>query len=385
MPGPAVYVVAVVGTVAVGFMFKNFVFDPYVAPKLEQWREEFRARRQAHAQRRRHARPHTIHEDSDHGHGRDMSDTGLTGDAGLSIPLDDFGSSTSHDFRDVAPGTEPRRRRPRFEPDETSQSGVIDGPFADIPYEPIVPVVVDFSAPESHNPWSALEPPAVASRPASPPSPRSPFSLGSSSVTLTSPQSSPRSSPTQLHRSLDASRVYSPVALSPRVQLPTPSASESPASQAGRLIPLPLLQQSVPLDSSAYPIHHMSSSPPPLLPSQSTERLTVVAPAMSSTQTSSELSFNTAMSPPTEFLSPESTQFNSPFSDSMALSEYDSFHSDSTESLDPAGNTGDAFWVTNSEPDRFDDLSDNSSDGSSEGSWVADFGEPVSGAMSPRH
>ncbi|KAH8104203.1 hypothetical protein DFH11DRAFT_1734262 [Phellopilus nigrolimitatus] len=338
--------------------------------------------RRAGARKREPAPPHTAHKDRDSDDDSDDDhDTPDTG-AGPSIPLSDFRSSTSRTFRDVTPGTQPRRRRFWVEPDESSQSTLIDGPSADIPNEPEVPAAVDIPAPESHNPWDAAEPPAPASRPASPPSPNSPFSLGSSATT--SPQPSPQPSPTQLHRALDASRVDSPIAMSPRVQLPTPSASESPASQAGRLTPLPLLQQSSPPDSPAYPIHHMASSST-LLPSQTLESPTVVAPSMPSTRTSSESSFNTAMSPPTEFLSPENTQFNSPFSDSMALSENGSFHTDSTESLEPAGNTGDASSVADSEPDRPDDLSDNSSEGSSEGSWDADFDSVSSGAMSPRH
>ncbi|EEB97458.1 hypothetical protein MPER_03221 [Moniliophthora perniciosa FA553] len=52
MPAPAVYVVAVVGTVAAGFAFKHFVYDPHIAPKFQQWRDEVRARREARRRRR---------------------------------------------------------------------------------------------------------------------------------------------------------------------------------------------------------------------------------------------------------------------------------------------------------------------------------------------
>ncbi|KAF8917900.1 hypothetical protein CPB85DRAFT_1283864 [Mucidula mucida] len=45
MPAPAVYVLAVVGTVAAGIAFKEFVYEPHIAPKLEKWAQEFLSRR----------------------------------------------------------------------------------------------------------------------------------------------------------------------------------------------------------------------------------------------------------------------------------------------------------------------------------------------------
>ncbi|KAL0950315.1 hypothetical protein HGRIS_010290 [Hohenbuehelia grisea] len=47
MPGPGVYVIGVVGTIAAGMAFKEYVYEPYIAPKLEQWAEEFVAKRKA--------------------------------------------------------------------------------------------------------------------------------------------------------------------------------------------------------------------------------------------------------------------------------------------------------------------------------------------------
>ncbi|KAF9463722.1 hypothetical protein BDZ94DRAFT_1163526 [Collybia nuda] len=52
MPAPAVYILAVVGTIAVGIAFKEFVYEPHLAPKIEQWAEEFLARRQARRRQR---------------------------------------------------------------------------------------------------------------------------------------------------------------------------------------------------------------------------------------------------------------------------------------------------------------------------------------------
>ncbi|KAJ7210006.1 hypothetical protein GGX14DRAFT_451235 [Mycena pura] len=50
MPGPApvaVYVVAAVVTVAAAAAFKEFVYEPHIAPRVERWAEEFLAKRKA--------------------------------------------------------------------------------------------------------------------------------------------------------------------------------------------------------------------------------------------------------------------------------------------------------------------------------------------------
>ncbi|GAW09906.1 transmembrane protein [Lentinula edodes] len=52
MPAPAVYVIAVLGTVAAGFAFKEYVYDPHIKPKVRQWQIEFAAGREARRRRR---------------------------------------------------------------------------------------------------------------------------------------------------------------------------------------------------------------------------------------------------------------------------------------------------------------------------------------------
>ncbi|KAF7357512.1 hypothetical protein MSAN_01347500 [Mycena sanguinolenta] len=55
MPAPAVaamYVLAAVGTVAAGLAFKEFVYEPHIAPRVERWAEEFLAKRQARRMQR---------------------------------------------------------------------------------------------------------------------------------------------------------------------------------------------------------------------------------------------------------------------------------------------------------------------------------------------
>ncbi|KAF9779421.1 hypothetical protein BJ322DRAFT_349948 [Thelephora terrestris] len=45
MPGPAVYVVVAIGAVATGYVLKQFVYDPHIAPIIRDWREQRNARR----------------------------------------------------------------------------------------------------------------------------------------------------------------------------------------------------------------------------------------------------------------------------------------------------------------------------------------------------
>ncbi|KAJ7198423.1 hypothetical protein B0H12DRAFT_599529 [Mycena haematopus] len=55
MPAPAVaavYVLAALGTVAAGLAFKEFVYEPHIAPRVERWAEEFLAKRQARRMQR---------------------------------------------------------------------------------------------------------------------------------------------------------------------------------------------------------------------------------------------------------------------------------------------------------------------------------------------
>ncbi|KAJ8087250.1 hypothetical protein PM082_006080 [Marasmius tenuissimus] len=71
---PAVYiVVAVVGTVAAGFAFKHFVYDPHIAPKVDVWTHELRVRREAR-RRRRHG-PMPVSVDLNNAHDDRRSDT----------------------------------------------------------------------------------------------------------------------------------------------------------------------------------------------------------------------------------------------------------------------------------------------------------------------
>jgi len=64
MPGPAVYVVAVVGGVAAVIAFKQFVYDPHLAPRIRAWRE-VRAAQQQERRRRRELVPVSANRNTD--------------------------------------------------------------------------------------------------------------------------------------------------------------------------------------------------------------------------------------------------------------------------------------------------------------------------------
>ncbi|KAJ6617388.1 hypothetical protein B0H10DRAFT_1878336 [Mycena sp. CBHHK59/15] len=53
MPAPAaVYALAIVGSIAAGLAFKEFVYEPHIAPRIERWAEEFLAKRKARRMQR---------------------------------------------------------------------------------------------------------------------------------------------------------------------------------------------------------------------------------------------------------------------------------------------------------------------------------------------
>ncbi|KAF8646154.1 hypothetical protein AX16_007379 [Volvariella volvacea WC 439] len=99
MAVPAVYiVVGAVAVVAVGFAFKEFVYDPHIKPAVDDWLEQRRAER---ANRRRN-NPYSYHSDSDSDDYDDDDDVPLMNDA-RSSGLRSFGSGPSQ-LRQRGPG-----------------------------------------------------------------------------------------------------------------------------------------------------------------------------------------------------------------------------------------------------------------------------------------
>ncbi|KAF4619764.1 hypothetical protein D9613_004738 [Agrocybe pediades] len=56
MPAPAVYVLAILGTVGAALVFKEFVYEPHIAPAIDRWKVEYQA-----ARRRRQAQAAAMH------------------------------------------------------------------------------------------------------------------------------------------------------------------------------------------------------------------------------------------------------------------------------------------------------------------------------------
>ncbi|KAF8589595.1 hypothetical protein K439DRAFT_322919 [Ramaria rubella] len=80
MPAPGLYVVAVVVGVAAGFAFKEFVYDPHLAPKIEEWTGAYAAYRRE--KRRRRTNPHShSHSDDD----EDVRDSEAKSSSGVEL------------------------------------------------------------------------------------------------------------------------------------------------------------------------------------------------------------------------------------------------------------------------------------------------------------
>ncbi|KAG6836965.1 hypothetical protein H0H93_000357 [Arthromyces matolae] len=115
MPAPAaaVTVAAIVGFVAVGFAFTKFVYEPHIAPKLEQWAEEFLAHREARRNQRAGmvpvlAAPHQRERQSIDK--RSDSD-GIRGEERESIELENLIAKEVHEWRNEVNRSSTIRRR----------------------------------------------------------------------------------------------------------------------------------------------------------------------------------------------------------------------------------------------------------------------------------
>ncbi|TFK47005.1 hypothetical protein OE88DRAFT_1666821 [Heliocybe sulcata] len=235
MPGPAVYaVVAVVSTVAVVYAFKEFVYEPHIAPKFEAWAESYVARRRARRRQRQGpklAPPHTT------------SDDGLNDEAGLvrkdddrtSIELERLAAREVDEWRNDVDRSQSqlRQRRPRNALEESNVS---------IPFEPMSPTHVLFDS-------STISSPSIGRTPS-----------GTMSVsTLAEP----------LVAGAEGRSVTPPAALAPTIiypRLPTPALTRAstPENRAA------LEQSAVSLFQSAYsgsPASSRSPTPPPVFAS----------------------------------------------------------------------------------------------------------------------
>ncbi|OSD04416.1 hypothetical protein PYCCODRAFT_1443724 [Trametes coccinea BRFM310] len=210
MPGPAVYIAfAVVGVVAVGVAFHEFVYEPHIAPKVEIWAESFLERRKQKKRQRQGpilADPHPLEQGDENSLRRLVSDPrdkkNDDDDYSMSIELEQLAAKEREAWRqDTGPSSGLRQRKATSAIDESNIS---------IPYPAMSPTHVIFDNSE-------------------PPSPGGRSSSGSS------PLSSKHSSPSQQTAVLPGPRsivVKSPSPpprnMSPR--LPTPMSNYTPVS-----------------------------------------------------------------------------------------------------------------------------------------------------------
>ncbi|KAJ3528406.1 hypothetical protein NM688_g8003 [Phlebia brevispora] len=192
MPGPAVYVVAaaaVIGTVAAVYAFKEFVYEPHLAPRIEAWTETLAERRRRNRARRQgpiavpvmsEARP------SDSPRNMGKKDTDVDSNDGMSVELEDLVAKEVAEWKSTGPnGTLKRRKHPK-------PGNVLDESNVFLPFDPISPsqLTADSTAPSSPAAGpSSLHPPVKTSPPIiHSPLPRAPatFNLNARSPPLSS-------------------------------------------------------------------------------------------------------------------------------------------------------------------------------------------------------
>ncbi|KAI0796434.1 hypothetical protein BC629DRAFT_1505586 [Irpex lacteus] len=208
MPGPAVYVVAaaaVVGGVVAAITFKEFVYDPVIAPKFKAWRDSRQRRLEPPMQNRR--RPSTP---PGSGHASD-SDDDADKKQGLSVEMRDLVRSETAEWRGVSEDTTLRRRTNRT-------TNVLDESNVFLPFDPISPTTMTPSttAPSSPPPEETRlrTPPAIQT-----PLPRHPLraealhaAIEHHQTSLPTPQTTPGPSPPPPRQ------LYSPSASSDSTQ-----------------------------------------------------------------------------------------------------------------------------------------------------------------------
>lgn len=203
MPRP-VYVLAIVGTVAAGIAFKEFVYEPHIAPKLEKWAEEFIAKRKAKRRQRESliAVPVSL---ASKGKARckQSDDGGDTDDDDKSAyELEKLISHEVHEWRNEVDKSNSSTLRLRR--NAASEQSALDQSNISIPYPALIPTHVIFNSSAPSTPTTVSD-------------------IGGASPSPTSsplPQTLP-----EIHLSPSRSTLRSPSPTSPPGRLPTPAPS----------------------------------------------------------------------------------------------------------------------------------------------------------------
>ncbi|THH29874.1 hypothetical protein EUX98_g4303 [Antrodiella citrinella] len=258
MPGPILYVavvIGVIGTVAAGFAFKEYVYEPHIAPQFEAWNEE---RRRARSRRGAVAVPVKQNEnDVRKGPGPTRPETPENDP--MSVELEDLVAREAAEWQSSPSG------RPQGSLRRRNPHNVIEESNVFIPYDPMAPtqVVFDSSDTESSQSFTSARSPAARTRSVSPPpapavvnpSPRQPASAGFVSPSIRPSQSilpmSPRlptpisnvsqassraTSPTnsQLYHSASSASSFTPAVIGPYSASSRNGSSIDAMSDAGR-------------------------------------------------------------------------------------------------------------------------------------------------------
>ncbi|KAI0317933.1 hypothetical protein OF83DRAFT_1118761 [Amylostereum chailletii] len=193
MPGPAIYVVAALGTVVALAAFKEFIFDPHLRPKLEAWQETLREQRRQKIRRRNGLNaPFPVPNDEDSSSSSE-DDAPLSPSLGTGsgyseppIPLNDIVSRGVNEWRSsIETGRDPSGMRRRGHPsssDRTVRPNYMDQNDSTSLSTPTLRPILDVERPS-----------APFSRTNFPPEPTSPTSTLNSDFLSDSAFSSPRS------------------------------------------------------------------------------------------------------------------------------------------------------------------------------------------------
>jgi len=145
MPAPAVYIVTAVGVVAAAIAFKEFVYEPHIAPRFEAWAESFIENRRRKRRQRQTPVPAQAYQDNENGdenRARRASEPTLLGDQANH-------SDNSLVELEMFEGRSNDIERPQSELTLRRSARIMDDADVYIPFSPISPMHPRSSVPSS--------------------------------------------------------------------------------------------------------------------------------------------------------------------------------------------------------------------------------------------